>query len=73
MQRGKRQIADEASLLSAIERIEQQYRVQGLFHLDYQSEAEERQVRRYRGQPAHIERQARSPSGWSPSGARAWN
>ena len=33
-QRGKRQI-DEASLLSSIGRIEQQYRVQGLFHLDY--------------------------------------
>ena len=46
MQRGKRQIEDEASLLSAIERIEKQYRVQGLFHLDYQSEAEEGQARR---------------------------
>lgn len=58
-QRGKRQIADEASLLSAIERIEQHYRVPGLFHLDYQAEVEERSVRSYRGQPAHVERKVR--------------
>lgn len=58
-QRGKRQIEDQASLLSSIERIEKQYRVQGLFHLDYQSETEERQVRSYRGQPAHVERKVR--------------
>jgi len=58
-QQGKRQIEDEASLLAAIERIAKQYRVQGLFHLDYQSEAAERPVRRYRGQPAHIERKVR--------------
>ena len=58
-QRGKRQIEDEASVLAAIERTAKQYRVQGLFHLDYQSEAAERQVRRYRGQPAHIERKVR--------------
>jgi len=58
-QRGKRQIEDEARLLAAIERIAQQYRVQGLFHLDYQAEAVERQVRSYRGQPAHIERKVR--------------
>lgn len=58
-QRGKRQIEDEASLLSSIERIEQQYRVQGLFHLDYQSEVQERQVRRHGDKPARIERQVR--------------
>jgi transposase len=58
-QRGKRQIEDEASLLSSIGRIEQQYRVQGLFHLDYQAALEERQVRTYRGQPAHVERKVR--------------
>lgn len=55
-QRGKQQIEDEASLLASIARIEQQYWVQGLFLLDYQSEVEERQVRRYREQPAHVER-----------------
>ena len=58
-QRGKRQIEDEASLLSSIGRIEQQYRVQGLFHLDYQSEVQERQVRRHGDKPARIERQVR--------------
>ncbi len=58
-QRGKRQIEDEASLLSSIERIEKQYRVQGLFHLDYQSEVQERQVRRHRDKPARVERKVR--------------
>lgn len=58
-QQGKRQIKDEASLLSAIERIEKQYRVQGLFTYQYQQEVEERQVRGYKGKPARIERQVR--------------
>lgn len=58
-QQGKRQIKDEASLLSAIERIEKQYRVQGLFTYQYQQEVEERQVRGYQGKPARIERQVR--------------
>jgi transposase len=58
-QRGKRQIKDEASLLSSIERIEKQYRVQGLFHLDYQSEVKERQVRRHGDKPARVERKVR--------------
>jgi transposase len=58
-QRGKRQIEDEASLRASIERIEKQYRVQGLFHLDYQAAIEERLVRSYRGQPAHVERKVR--------------
>lgn len=58
-QRGKRQIADEASLLSSIERIVKQYQVQGLFHLDYQSEVQERQVRRHRDKPARVERKVR--------------
>jgi transposase len=58
-QRGKRQIEDEASLLSSIERIEKQYRVQGLFHLDYRSEVQERQVRRHRDKPARVERKVR--------------
>lgn len=58
-QRGKRQLTDEASLLAAIASIEKQYRVQGLFHLAYQAEAEERPVRSYREQPAHVERKVR--------------
>lgn len=58
-QQGKRQIKDEASLLSAIERIEKQYRVQGLFTYQYQQEVEERQVRGYQGKPARIERKVR--------------
>lgn len=58
-QRGKRQIEDEGSLLASIERIEKQYRVQGLFHLDYQAEVEERQVRRHLDTPAHVERKVR--------------
>jgi transposase len=57
--RGKRQIEDEASLLAAIQRIEERYRVAGLF--DYRSEQEvsERQVRAYGDQPARTERQVR--------------
>ncbi len=58
-QRGKRQIKEEGTLLAAIERIEKQYRVQGLFHLDYQAEVEERQVRRHLDTPAHTERKVR--------------
>jgi len=57
--RGKRQITDEASLLSAIERIEKQYRVQGLFTYKYQQEVTERQVRGYKGKPARTERKVR--------------
>jgi transposase len=58
-QRGKRQIEDEGTLLASIERIEKQYRVQGLFHLDYHAEVEERQVRRHLDTPAHTERKVR--------------
>jgi len=57
--RGKRQIQDEASLLSSIERIEKQYRVQGLFTYEYQQEVTERQVRGYQGKPARTERKVR--------------
>ena len=58
-QRGKAQIADEASLLSSIERIEKQHRVQGFFHLDYTQEVKERQIRGYRGQPPRVARTVR--------------
>jgi len=57
--RGKRQIKDEASLLSSIERIEKRYRVQGLFAYEYQQEVTERQVRGYKEKPAHTERKVR--------------
>lgn len=57
--RGKRQIKDEASLLSSIERIEKQYRVQGLFTYDYQQEVTERQIRGHKGKPARTERKIR--------------
>jgi transposase len=58
-QRGKRQIKDEASLLTSIERIEKKYRVQGLFIYDYQQQVSERQVRAYKGKPARLERKVR--------------
>jgi transposase len=58
-QRGKRQIEDETSLLVAIERIEEKYRVQGLFDYEYQQEVTERQVRAYGDKPARTERKVR--------------
>jgi transposase len=57
--RGKRQIKDEESLLSAIEQIEKKYRVQGLFHYTYDQEVKERHIRAYKGKPARTERQVR--------------
>jgi transposase len=57
--RGKRQIKDEASLLSAIEQIEKQYRVAGLFHYNYEQEVTERHIRAYKQKPARTERQVR--------------
>lgn len=58
-QQGKQQIEDEETLLAAIERIEKQHRVQGMFDLSYQREVEERQVRGYAGKPARVERNVR--------------
>lgn len=57
--RGKQQIEDEASLLSAIARIEKQYHVGGLFTYAYQSEVTERQIRKYKEKPTRTERQVR--------------
>jgi len=57
--RGKRQIQDEASLLSSIKRIEKQYRVQGLFAYEYQQEVTERQIRKHKDKPARTERKVR--------------
>jgi transposase len=58
-QRGKKQIEEEAQLLSAIAQLEKKYRVQGFFHYDYQQEVEERQVRAYKGSPPRVERGVR--------------
>ena len=57
--RGKRQIKDEASLLAAIQRIEEKYRSVGFFETHYEEEATERQVRAYGDQPARTQRQVR--------------
>ncbi len=57
--RGKRQIKDEESLLSAIKRIEKKYRVPGLFHCRYEQEVKERHIRAYKEKPARTERQVR--------------
>jgi transposase len=57
--RGKQQIEDEQSLLDAIEKIEMQYRVQGLFDCHYECEVKERHIRAYKGNPARIERKVR--------------
>jgi transposase len=57
--RGKRQIEDEASLLAAIQRVEERYRVAGLFDYHAEQEVSERQVRAYGDKPARTERQVR--------------
>jgi transposase len=57
--RGKRQIKDEVSLLAAIQRIEEKYRLPGLFDYDYQQEVSERYVRAYGDKPARTERTVR--------------
>lgn len=56
---GKQQIEDEQSLLDAIEKIEKQDRVQGLFHCHYECQVKERHIRAYKGNPARIERKVR--------------
>jgi transposase len=57
--RGKRQIEAEASLLAAIQRIAERYRVGGLFNYHCEQEVSERQVRAYGDKPARTERQVR--------------
>jgi transposase len=57
--RGKQQIEDEQSLLTGIEQVEKQYRVQGFFHCSYEYEVTERHIRAYKDKPARIERQVR--------------
>ncbi len=57
--RGKRQISSEVELLTAIQRIEEKYRVQGFFTYDYHREVSERQIRAYGDRPARTERRVR--------------
>jgi transposase len=57
--RGKQQIEDEPSLVAAIEKIETQYRVQGLFHYHYECQITERPIRAYKDKPARLERKVR--------------
>jgi hypothetical protein len=57
--RGKQPITDEASLGVAIAKIEQQYRVQGLFQCSSTCQVKERHVRAYKDKPARLERQVR--------------
>jgi len=57
--RGKQQIEDEASLLAAMEKIQQHYHVQGLFDCQYGCQISERAIRAYKGQPARLERKVR--------------
>jgi transposase len=57
--RGKQQIEDEPSLLAAIEKIQQHYRVQGLFDCQYECQVKERAIRAYQGKSARLERQVR--------------
>ena len=57
--RGKRQIKDEAGLLAAIQRIEEKYRVQGLFEYAYQQEVTEQQIRAYGDKPSRTESKVR--------------
>lgn len=57
--RGRQQLKDEASLLAAIERIEKQYHVSGLFTYQYQQEVTERQIRKHKDRPARTERKVR--------------
>jgi len=57
--RGKQQIEDEASLLAAIEQIQKQYRVQGLFDCQSECQIKERAIRAYKDRPARLDRQVR--------------
>jgi transposase len=57
--RGKQQIEDEASLLAAIEKIQKQYHVQGLFNYQYECQIKERTIRAYKDRPARLDRQVR--------------
>jgi transposase len=57
--RGKQQIEDEATLLAAIEKVQQHYHVQGLFDCQYECQITERAIRAYKGKPARLDRKVR--------------
>lgn len=57
--RGKQQIEDEPTLLAAMEKIQKQYHVQGLFECQYECQIKERAIRAYKGKPARLDRQVR--------------
>lgn len=57
--RGKRQFSDETALLAEIGRIQQKYRVAGLFNLTYTAEVSERTLRKPKEKPERIERRVR--------------
>ena len=57
--RGKKQMEDKETLLTAIQHIEKQYQVSGLFTCTAQQEVEERQIRAHKGNPARVEKKVR--------------
>ena len=58
-QRGKKQVEEQVQLLSAIQPIENNYRVKGFFDYKYQQEIEERNIRAYKGNLPRVERKVR--------------
>jgi transposase len=58
-QRGKKQMEDEKTLLTAIKRLEKQYKVSGLFTCTAKREVEERPIRAHKGKPARVEKKVR--------------
>ncbi len=52
--RGKKRFLEIESLRQAAEALVEQHRVQGLLHLSYEEETQERRVQRYRGRPATV-------------------
>ncbi|MEM7125000.1 MAG: hypothetical protein AAF702_01655 [Chloroflexota bacterium] len=57
--RGKKQFRDEASLKLAIEQIQKKYRAHGLLKYTIEAEVTERKIRKYRDNPARVERTIR--------------
>jgi len=57
--RGKRQIRDEATLVAKIRTIVDQYKVDGLFDIDYERQVSRREIRGYSGKPGRVEETVR--------------
>ncbi len=57
--RGKKKLLTKVDWLEAVEAILLEYRVQGLFHLDYEVSTEPRLKRAYRDRPAKIVKESR--------------